>query len=56
LEGKKPPCKELMMEILSREYGWLPSQIKTESNYDIQNYWNILQERALIEKQKSKRK
>jgi hypothetical protein len=31
------------MEMLSQEYGWLPSQIKRESYSDIAHYIKIIQ-------------
>ncbi len=42
------------MEILSREYGWLPSQIKNESYDDLKVYFDIIAVRNLLEKAKSK--
>lgn len=41
--------------MLSREYGWLPSQIKKENYQDISNYLNIISIRNLIEKARAKK-
>lgn len=42
------------MEILSREYGWLPSEIRKENYNDLKTYFDIIAVRNLIEKAKSK--
>lgn len=39
------------MEILSREYGWTPSQIREQNLIDIENYLEIIRARNKIEKQ-----
>jgi hypothetical protein len=43
------------MEILSAEYGWLPSQIRGESRDDIQDYIQILNTRREIENKELKK-
>jgi len=43
------------MEMLSREYGWLPSQIKNENSQDIQTYIDIISIRNLLERAKQKK-
>lgn len=43
------------MEYLSKEYGWLPSQIRNERCRDIDNYLAILRLKNLIEKREAKR-
>jgi hypothetical protein len=43
------------MELLSREYGWLPSQIRKESYDDIISYIDIISMRNLIEKANNKK-
>jgi hypothetical protein len=40
------------MEMLSREYGWTPEQIRHQSADDIDAYVAILMERANIAKHK----
>jgi hypothetical protein len=47
---------EVMMEILSSEYGWTPSQIREQRVDDVMNYWYIMNERKYYEKQQSKKK
>lgn len=49
------------MEILSREYGWLPSEIREQRREDLQNYIDIISIRRTLEKKdaeklKSKRR
>jgi hypothetical protein len=41
------------MEILSREYGWTPSQIRKQNVIDIENYFEIIRARNKIEKQQN---
>lgn len=43
------------MEILSREYGWTPSQIRNESYEDIVNYLDIISSRNILEKEEAKK-
>jgi hypothetical protein len=38
------------MEVLSREYGWTPEEIRQQPADDIDAYWAILTERARIAK------
>jgi len=47
------------MELLSREYGWTPSQIREQNLQDIENYLQIIATRNKlqeIEAKKIKRK
>jgi len=44
-----------MMEILSRTYGWTPSEIRNQRSEDIEAYITIINEKAGIEKRKSKK-
>jgi hypothetical protein len=38
------------MEILSREYGWTPEQIRQQRRQDIQDYLDIINIRRTLEK------
>jgi hypothetical protein len=52
MDGKTSPPTELIMEMLSREYGWTPSQIRNERLTDIRTYLDIISARnQLIKKQ-----
>ena len=42
--------------MLSREYGWLPSQIRKESYQDISTYIDIISVRNLLEKNNAKKR
>ncbi len=44
------------METLSREYGWLPSQIRNERYEDLVAYIDIISIRRMLEKANAKRK
>ncbi len=55
LKGKMPPCDAVIMETLSAEYGWLPSQIRNEKRDDIQDYLQILNTRRDIENKELKK-
>jgi len=50
LRERKSPSKEVLMEMLSAEYGWLPSDIKRQSADDIRNYVKILDVKRRIQK------
>jgi hypothetical protein len=50
LEGNKNPSDITIMEMLSREYGWTPSQIKEQRFCEIEKYVDIISVRNLIEK------
>jgi hypothetical protein len=39
------------MEILSKEYGWTPNEIKETSVDDIQNYLDIMEQRKKLSNQ-----
>jgi hypothetical protein len=41
---------EVIMELLSRIYGWTPEEIKKQSYSDIKNYLTIIGARNKIEK------
>lgn len=43
------------MELLSREYGWTPAEIRAQSAQDIEQYLVIIGERARIERARSLR-
>lgn len=55
MQGKKTASGMVIMEILSREYGWLPSQIRRERAEDIINYIEIIKMRNLLEKNNQKK-
>lgn len=55
LEGKRAPNDLIVMEMLSREYHWTPSEIRDQLVNDIMDYLDIIRVRALIEKVKQKR-
>ena len=42
LDGKGEPPQELIMETLSREYGWLPNEIRDQRIEDIRAYLDII--------------
>jgi len=44
------------MELLSSEYGWLPSQIRQEKDSDIRKYVAIINEKRRIENKLNKQK
>ena len=54
LESRMKPISEIVLEVLSKEYGWLPSQIKKENYIDIEMYLRILKIKQIII-QKNKR-
>lgn len=45
---------EVIMELLSRIYGWTPEEIKSQSYSDIKNYLTIIGARNKIDKFKQK--
>jgi hypothetical protein len=51
--------KEVLMELLSSEYGWTPNEVKELTVSELRNYLDIIQEKRKIEnklaKQKAKR-
>lgn len=55
LNGKASPKNEVIMEILSERYGWLPSEIRNERLEDMLNYVDIIEVRNIIEKEQSKK-
>jgi hypothetical protein len=55
LQGKKPASKELIMEILSREYGWTPMDIKQLGITDVEVYLQIIKDRRKLENHGTKR-
>jgi len=54
LQGKSSPSEAVMMEKLSREYGWTPGEIREMNVSDIQNYLDICSMRNQLEKIKKK--
>jgi hypothetical protein len=46
----RPLDKEVLMEMLSAEYGWLPDEIKRQSSEDINNYIKIIKVKRRMEK------
>lgn len=46
----------VVMELLSKEYGWLPSEIRKENFDDIVKYVITLNERRRIENKEMKKK
>jgi len=42
--------KEVMMELLSSEYGWTPQQIRKQRSQDIKNYIKIIGIKRNIQK------
>jgi len=54
--GKRPVSFPLKMEVLSREYGWTPSEIRQLSVQEVTDYWTIIQQRKKLEQQSIKQK
>jgi hypothetical protein len=52
MDGQAQPPAELVMEMLSREYGWTPSQIRNERLTDIRTYLDIISARNQLIKKK----
>ena len=52
LKGRTQPSEAVIMEKLSREYGWTPSQIREMNVTDIQNYLDINSIRNQLERAK----
>ena len=52
LKGQTTPSEAVIMEKLSREYGWTPSEIRETNIDDILSYLNIIDVRKQIEKMK----
>jgi len=52
LQGRTSPSEAVIMEKLSREYGWTPDQIREMRVEDIQNYLDINSIRNQLEKAK----
>lgn len=49
LEGKRSPDQIVLMEMLSDEYGWTPSQIRAENWEDIEQYIEIINTKRFIQ-------
>lgn len=52
LQGRTTPSDAVIMEKLSREYGWTPDQIRDMKVEDIQNYLDINSIRNQLERVK----
>lgn len=52
LEGKAPADPIVIMEMLSSEYGWTPSQIREQRTEDILAYVEILRLKRKIQESK----
>jgi hypothetical protein len=52
LSGKANFTPEMIMETLSREYGWTPDEIRDQRIEDISAYLDILSARNSLIKQK----
>ena len=52
----RSPSIIVIMEELSREYGWTPSQIRMERCDDIYNYLQIIKTRRKIDKENNHKK
>ena len=48
LRGKKTPTMLLIMETLSREYGWTPLEIMQQPASALVAYMSILEGRAIL--------
>jgi len=55
LLGHRSPDLIVLMEMMSAEYGWTPSQIRQESEEDMLNYLEIINTRRFIENKQNKR-
>ena len=53
LDGRGIPTNELIMELLSQEYGWTPSQIRAERLSDVMSYLDIIEARNSLQKNKN---
>ena len=53
LEGKRPWSKYVIMEALSKKYGWTPEQIRNMDSQDVLQYLIIILEKYKIEKIKN---
>lgn len=53
IQGKKPLNITMLMEVLSREYGWTPNQIREQPFEDIQEYVAIIRTRRYLEKKEA---
>lgn len=49
LEGKKNPDKIVVMEVLSKRYGWTPNQIRQLNYSDIEQYLQIIRMQRKLE-------
>jgi len=54
LQGKSSPSEAVIIEKLSREYGWTPGEIRDMRVSDVQNYLDICSMRKQLEKIKRK--
>lgn len=49
LQGKKPPSPEVIIDILSKEYGWTLTEIKNLTTQEVQDYLDIISLRKKLE-------
>lgn len=52
VRGKKPLSEATVFEMLSDEYGWLPSEIRAERYDDIIKYVDIIDEKTRLKNKK----
>lgn len=55
LQGRTQPSEAVIMEKLSREYGWTPNEIRAMNVSDVQNYLDIISIRNQLQKSNGKR-
>lgn len=51
LRGRATPSPEVIMESLSRTYGWTPLEIMQQPAWVIAEYMRILEVRGILKKQ-----